>query len=104
VALSSRAASLVKRPKATSSIIKLRLRSINLDELIFGLVWSLVLIGVGLEVMGYYNVNVVKLSPTAAQQYGLVLVASGLLTMVLTVVITLFKGFKVRTTVTGKAQ
>jgi len=104
VALSSRAASLVKRPKATSSMFKLRLRSINLDELIFGLVWSLVLIGVGLEVMGYYNVNVVKLSPTAAQQYGLVLVASGLLTMVLTVVITLFKGFKVRTTVTSKAQ
>ncbi|MDT7970001.1 MAG: YeeE/YedE thiosulfate transporter family protein [Vulcanisaeta sp.] len=104
VALSSKAASLVKRPKAASSIIKLRLRSINLDELIFGLVWSLVLIGVGLEVMGYYNVNVVKLSTTAAQQYGLVLVASGLLTMVLTVAITLFKGFKVRTTVTSKAQ
>ena len=57
----------------------MRLRGINLDELIFGLVWSLVLIGMGLEVMGYYGINIVKIASTAAQQYGLILVALGVI-------------------------
>lgn len=94
VALSSRAAGLVKRTRATSPTVKLRLRGINLDELVFGLVWSLMLIGVGLEVMGYYGINTVKIAPTAAQQYGLILVALGLLTMLTTVAITLLKGYR----------
>ena len=82
----------------------MRLRGINLDELIFGLVWSLVLIGVGLEVMGYYSINTVKIAPTAAQQYGLVLVALGLLTMLTTVAITLLKGYRtVKVTTATKA-
>jgi hypothetical protein len=72
----------------------LRLRGINLDELVFGLMWSLMLIGVGLEVMGYYGINTVKITPTTAQQYGLVLVALGLLTMLTTVAITLLKGYR----------
>jgi len=92
--LSSRAAGLVKRTRATSPTVKLRLRGINLDELVFGLVWSLMLIGVGLEVMGYYGINTVKITPTAAQQYGLILVALGLLTMLTTVAITLLKGYR----------
>ena len=41
--------------------------------------WSLVLIGMGLEVMGYYGINIVKIAPTAAQQYGLILVALGVI-------------------------